>query len=135
MNLFVEQYQEDVIGVLSCFDQVIVTGTLPDICHPKAMAGFLGAHDIRLFDYALCAAPLREELRVNAEQIATEAGLKIDFIRGGGVSWSLGPITIYCARRSLPPTPFRLFSQQLNEGTFRAMLPQDFLGVIVDLQR
>jgi hypothetical protein len=53
MNPFVERYQEDVVGVLSCFDRVIVTGTLPDICHPKAMAGFLGSHNIRLFDYAL----------------------------------------------------------------------------------
>ena len=38
MNPFVERYQEDVAGVLSCFDRVMVTGTLPDICHPKAMA-------------------------------------------------------------------------------------------------
>jgi hypothetical protein len=81
MNPFVERYQEDVVGVLSCFDRVIVTGTLPDICHPKAMAGFLGSHNIRLFDYALWAAPLREELRANAEQVAAEAGLKVEFIR------------------------------------------------------
>jgi hypothetical protein len=77
MNPFVERYQKDVVGVLSCFDRVIVTGTLPDICHPKAMAGFLGAHNIRLFDYALWAAPLREELRANAERVAAEAGLTI----------------------------------------------------------
>jgi len=81
MNPFVERYQEDVVGVFSCFDQVIVTGTLPDICHPKAMAGFLGSHNIRLFDYALWAAPLREELRANAERVAAEAGLKVEFIR------------------------------------------------------
>jgi hypothetical protein len=80
MNPFVERHQEDIAGVLSCFDRVIVTGTLPDICHPKAMAGFLGYHNIRLFDYALWAAPLREELRANAEQVAAEAGLKIEFI-------------------------------------------------------
>jgi hypothetical protein len=81
MNPFVERHQEDIAGVLSCFDRVIVTGTVPDICHPKAMAGFLGAHNIRLFDYALWAAPLREELRANAEQVAAEAGLEIEFIR------------------------------------------------------
>ena len=35
MNPFVERYQEDVVGVLSCFDRVIVTGTLPDISSPQ----------------------------------------------------------------------------------------------------
>jgi hypothetical protein len=44
------------------------------------MAGYLGAR-IRLFDYAHWAEPLREEMRANAERLAAEAGLKIEFIR------------------------------------------------------
>ena len=34
---------------------------LPDICHPRAMAGYLSYRDIRLFDYARWAEPLREQ--------------------------------------------------------------------------
>ena len=43
--------------------------------------GFLDYHQVRLFDFPRWAEPLREELRDNAERIAAEAGLQIEFIR------------------------------------------------------
>jgi hypothetical protein len=59
----------------------VITGTLPDICHAQAMAARLGSLGIRLFDYPQWAEPLREEIRVNAERLASENGLTIEFIR------------------------------------------------------
>jgi hypothetical protein len=81
MNPFVERHRASISNTLSCFDRVVITGTLPDICHPRAMAGFLDYQKIRLFDFPRWAEPLREELRANAERIAGEAGLTIEFIR------------------------------------------------------
>ena len=81
MNPFVEQHRNEIGCVLSCFDRVVITGTLPDICHARAMAGYLGARSIRLFDYTQWAEPLREQIRANAEQVAADAGLEIEFIR------------------------------------------------------
>ena len=81
MNPFVEQHRDEIGCVLSCFDRVVITGTLPDICHARAMASYLGGRGIRLFDYAHWAEPLRDELRANAERLAAEAGLEIEFIR------------------------------------------------------
>ena len=81
MNPFVERHQDSISSTLSCFDRVVITGTLPDICHPRAMAGFLDYHGIRLFDFPHWAEPLREEMRENAERVAAEAGLQIEFIR------------------------------------------------------
>jgi len=81
VNRFVERHRAKIAGVLSCFDRVVITGTLPDICHAEAMAGHLRARDIRLFDFPRWAEPLREVIRENAERIAAEAGLEIDFIR------------------------------------------------------
>ena len=81
MNPFVEQHQDEISCVLSCFDRVVITGTWPDICYPKAMATYLGARDVRLFDYQRWAEPLRDEIRANAEHLAAEAGLEIEFIR------------------------------------------------------
>ena len=52
---FVERHQADIAGVISCFDRVVITGTLPDIGHATAMAGYLGSHGVRLFDYPLWA--------------------------------------------------------------------------------
>lgn len=81
MNAFVKQHRDEIGCVLSCFDRVVITGTLPEICHPKAMASYLGARDIRLFDYPRWAEPLREEVHANAERLAAEAGVGIEFIR------------------------------------------------------
>ena len=81
MNPFVTRHQDRIAGVLSCFDRVIITGTLPDIAHAGAMAHFLDYRHIRLFDFPRWAEPLRNALRDNAERVACEAGLKIEFIR------------------------------------------------------
>ena len=45
------------------------------------MAGYPGSHGVRLFDYALWAQPLRDEIPANAERLAAEAGITIEFIR------------------------------------------------------
>jgi hypothetical protein len=81
MKTFVERHAAKIRGTLSCFDRVVITGTLPDICHPGAMAAYLTARQVRLFDYPQWAAPLREDIRAHAEQVAREAGLTIDFIQ------------------------------------------------------
>jgi len=59
----------------------VITGTLPDLCHAGAMAKYLGARDIRLFDHPRWAEPFRDEIRAHAERLAQEAGLPIEFIR------------------------------------------------------
>ena len=77
----VERHAEKIAGVLSCFDRVVITGTLPEICHAQAMSRYLTSREIRLFDYTQWAEPLREEIRQHAERRAIEAGLAIEFIR------------------------------------------------------
>ena len=66
MNPFVERHQAEVSGVLSCFDRVVITGTLPEIGYAAAMTQLLASRGIRVFDYTQWAEPLREELRQNA---------------------------------------------------------------------
>jgi len=51
MKTFVERHAAKIRGVLSCFGRVVITGTLPDIAYAGAMAAYLTAHQIRLFDY------------------------------------------------------------------------------------
>lgn len=45
------------------------------------MTSYLYANKIKIFDYPKFAAPFREELRNNAEQIAENYGIKIQFLR------------------------------------------------------
>ena len=81
MKTFVERHASKILGTLSCFDRVVITGTLPDICHTEAMAAYLGAKGIRLFDYPQFAMGFREEIRAHAEELAHQNGLTIEFIR------------------------------------------------------
>lgn len=76
-----ERYTPQIAGVLSCFDRVVVTGTLPGVCYAEGMAAYLRAHHIRLFDFPRFAEPLRDAIRANAERVAQENGLDIEFIR------------------------------------------------------
>ena len=47
-----ERYATNLHGVLSCFDRMIITGTLPGACYAGGMTSFLYAQGIRIFDYA-----------------------------------------------------------------------------------
>jgi hypothetical protein len=81
MVLLTERYAAQIAGVLSCYDRIVITGTLPGVCYAEGMARHLGVHGIRLFDYPRFAEPLRDEIRQNAERLARESGLEVEFIR------------------------------------------------------
>ena len=81
MSHFIDRHSKETTGVLSCFDRVVISGTLPLICHAAAMTKYVTSLGIRVFDFTKFAEPLREEIRSNAEKLAAESGLKIDFIR------------------------------------------------------
>ena len=81
MPHFLERHCDNIAGVLSCFDRVIIQGTLPDICHPKAITDWFFGHKIRIFDYKSWAAPMRDQIGDNIKNIAAGAGLEIEFVR------------------------------------------------------
>ena len=81
MQNFIERHNIKIKGVISCFDRIVLTGTMPGICDAQGMSSFLTTQGIRIFDFTQWAEPLREEIRVNAEKVARDNGLEIDFIR------------------------------------------------------
>jgi len=81
VTLLTDRYAEQIAGVISCYDRIVIMGTLPGVCYAEGMATYLRTHGIRLFDYPRFAEPLREEIRQNAERLAREHGLEIEFIR------------------------------------------------------
>ena len=81
MELLAERHSDEIVGVLSCYDRILVQGTLPTFCYAQGMTGYLFAHGIRIFDYPRFAEPLRDQLRENAERLAAENGLSIEYIR------------------------------------------------------
>lgn len=81
MDLFLKRHAEKIVAVLSCFDRVVITGTIPVICFADGMTNYLHSANIRIFDYAQWAQPLRDCIRKNAQMLAAQAGLDIEFIR------------------------------------------------------
>ena len=51
VDLLTERFPDQIAGVLSCYDRLIIQGTIPDFCHAQAMTNYLYAHHIRIFDY------------------------------------------------------------------------------------
>jgi len=78
---FIERHSSKIKGVTSCFDRIVLTGTIPGICYAEGMTLFLKQQGVRIFDYPQWALPLREQIRQNAETIAAQNSLVIDFIR------------------------------------------------------
>jgi hypothetical protein len=41
MELLTTRYSENLVGVLSCYDRIVITGTLPGACFADGMTSFL----------------------------------------------------------------------------------------------
>jgi hypothetical protein len=80
MDLLTETHKEKISGTLSCFDRLIFTGTIPQICYAQGMTTYLYSNNIRIFDYPRFAEPFKNKLRENAEKLAAENGIKVEFV-------------------------------------------------------
>ena len=81
MALLPNRYSEEISGIISCFDRVVIQGTLMNFGYAQGMTAYLKSNNIRIFDYVRFAESLRDEIRQNAERIAEENEVKIEFIR------------------------------------------------------
>jgi hypothetical protein len=75
-----ERYDDRIAGVLSCYDRVVITGTVPVICYAEGMTRFLHASGIRIFDYPQFVQTLRDRVRDGAAALASDTGLTIEHI-------------------------------------------------------
>lgn len=81
LTLLTERHHPQIAGVISCYDGILIQGTLPGLCYAEGITSYLSARQIRIFDYPRFAQPLRDQLRENAERLAAENGLESEFIR------------------------------------------------------
>src|SRR5829696_7802027 len=80
VELLTQRYADQIVGTLGCWDRVIITGTLTDVCHAGAVEGWLRRDNIRCFDLKVFAEPLRNQVRDHAVTMARAAGLSIEHI-------------------------------------------------------
>ena len=80
MELLTTTHADKISGMLHCFDRIIFTGTLPKICYSQGMTAYLLSKQVRIFDYPRFAEPFKARLRANAEQLAKDNGIEIEFV-------------------------------------------------------
>ncbi len=109
LTLLTERHADQIAGVLSCYDRILVVGTLPNICFAKGMTSYLYAHRVRIFDYPRFAQSFREELRMNAERLAAENGIEIQHIRKKNIRKE-DLVQVVLAKRGSHPGLVAIFS-------------------------
>lgn len=80
MEEFIQLHDKEIAGVISCFDRLIIQGTLIGCCYAQGMSNYLYTQEIKIFDYPKYAQSLRSRVRDNAEALAKENEVSIEFI-------------------------------------------------------
>jgi hypothetical protein len=73
VDSFVAKHRDNITGILSCFDRVIVKGYLP-FSYPVAMEGFLGRCGILIKDFPKLAKEQSAILKSTAHRLAEQSG-------------------------------------------------------------
>ncbi|MBU1777624.1 MAG: MarR family transcriptional regulator [Gammaproteobacteria bacterium] len=79
-EMLTDRYHEQLAGELSCYDRILIMGTLPGACYADGMTSYLNAHHIRIFDYPRFAELLRDQIREAAHALAAAQGVMIEHI-------------------------------------------------------
>ena len=85
MELLTDRYSKKIRGKLSCYDRVVISGTLPRLCFSEGMTSYLYQHQIRIFDYADWSSQFKDEIRANAEALSSANGIEIEFVRRSSI--------------------------------------------------
>ena len=80
MEKFMEKYRDQVTGVISVFDRIILKGYLP-LTYPKAAEDFLHRHDILFKEFKAFTMQQTEVLKAHAMAIAHQAHRPYEYIR------------------------------------------------------
>lgn len=86
MASFLERHSDQIDGVVSCYDRVIIQGTIPGIGHADGMTSYLHGQHILIYDYVKhFAEPLSVQIKANAAKVAERAGITIEYVRKASV--------------------------------------------------
>lgn len=80
MELITKNHFDNIDFVISCYDRLVFTGTLPEISYAQGMTSYLYKEKVKIFDYPKFAEPFKESIRENAQRLAKESNIDIEFI-------------------------------------------------------
>ena len=76
----VERFKDEIAGVVSCFDRVILQGRIPVLSYAEGMTRYLTARGVKIFDFIKWASPTTDAIKEHVEALAAQAGLQVDFV-------------------------------------------------------
>ena len=79
-----ETHKTEILGQIACYDRVIINGVNGAWGYAGGMAAYFNSMKLRLFDFAKVFTPVTDEIIKNAERLAKENCLEIEFIRKNG---------------------------------------------------
>jgi hypothetical protein len=118
MTSLVERHAAKIVGTLSCYDRVIIQGTLPGVGYAAGMTGYLKARGVRIFDFAEFTKPLTQAIRENVQRIASQHGLEVEYIRSAKLLRKEDRIAEVLAKRGNHPGLVHIFSAMETCSTF-----------------
>ena len=62
IELLTDRFADQIAGVLSCYDRLIVQGTIPDFCYAQAMTNYLNARQICSLISFIASTPKRSDV-------------------------------------------------------------------------
>jgi hypothetical protein len=79
--LLTETYKEDIIGVLQCYDRININATAGAFGYSEGMTTFFYSNGFKIFDFHNVFTPVTENIIKNAEKIAVDNNIKIEYLR------------------------------------------------------
>lgn len=110
MSALLERYADRIAGCLSCFDRLIVWGTLVRVSHPAGLAHRLKELGVPLSEFGDYAQKQRDALDAHVRQVAAAAGVEVEYLASSRAVRKETRIQEVLARRGSQPGLVHIFS-------------------------
>lgn len=80
MDELAERYHDHIVGSLSCFDRVMIWGSLPDIGHAEAAMNWAFHHNIRICGFADWAKQRHDDIDAHVKKLAADHDITVTFV-------------------------------------------------------
>ena len=83
---FLQQYPDEVVGVLSGLDRIVYRGTFRSISYVEGMAKWLSSQGVLLKNFGRFAESCTQRLKQGVEKLAEAAGLEVQYMASSAAS-------------------------------------------------
>ena len=116
--LITEAYKKDIEGILQCYDRININATAGTFGYSDGMTHFFYSNGFKIFDFHNVFTPVTKNIIKNAEQIASNNNLKIEYVRKTKAFRKDDTIAEIVKNRGTHEGIVHIFSQQETYDTY-----------------